>query len=46
MTDCFICNKSIHLEHTEGELMKCLVTSGIYHNVITEFINKWRNLNA
>jgi len=24
VVDCVICNKSIHFDHNEGELMKCL----------------------
>lgn len=44
MIRCGVCTHEI-LDHSEGELHKCLKESSIYIEVVREYVNKLRVLN-
>lgn len=45
-TRCGVCGKNIHIDHEQGELMKCLVILSEYKKVMDEFVRRLRVLDA
>lgn len=46
MTKCYVCGLSIHGQHKEGELMKCLRYASKYIDEMTELVEKLVILNG